>query len=234
MKRIYRVVFGGLLLVLAACAPPTKSVGTSVDVGEVSFYPRQTGVIHEYLPEDASDTQPRLIQRILGPRLAQRYIASVSIGRGLDITSYRSYTNQGVFLHRQDGPGYSMTLDPPLREYPGANALQAGATWQGSSTVTINYTESNNAPEIFTMNYLYSVVDRRMVNLERGDDLLGRFDTFVISLEGERLADDGRLVQRIEQDIWFSPYIGEILTKEGGLLIASNVRNIGELRYRSE
>lgn len=232
MKRIY--ILATLLMFLVACAPPTQSLGASVEVGEVSFYPRETGIIYEYLPEDAPDTQPRLVQRVLGPRLAQRHIASVSVGRGIDITSYRSYSSQGVFLHRQDGPGYSMTLEPALQEYPAASTLQVGATWQGSSTVTIRYTESNHETVTFVMNYLYNVVDRRIVNLERGEDLLGRFDAFIISLEGERLAEDGSLVQRIEQDIWFTPYIGEILTKEGGLLIASNVRNIGELQYRSE
>lgn len=234
MKRIYIFILFSSMMLLASCAPPAQSVGASVDVDKVSFYPRETGIVHEYLPEDAADNQPRLVQRVLGPRLAQRYTASVSVGRGIDVTSYRSYTNQGVFLHRQDGPGYSMTLEPPLQEYPAANAMQVGATWQGSSTVTIRYTESGNEAVTFTTNYLYNVVDRRRVNLERGEDLLGRFDAFIISLEGERLAEDGSLVQRIEQDIWFTPYIGEILTKEGGLLIASNVRNIGELQYRSE
>lgn len=231
-------LLAGLLGLLAACAPQnTETIRVRNEVNQVGFYPNQTGIIYEYLPEDAPLDAQRVIQRIEGPRTVSGELLTLSrtIGRGFDLSSYRIYNDQGVFLRREDGPGYSMTLSPALQEYPPAQELRVGKVWQGRSNVKVLYPETSSRSNIssFTTEYTYTVVDKRTISLERGEERLGSFEVYVLNLEGEQINAAGTVLQRVEKEIWFSPYIGEVLTSEGGLLIASNL-GIGTLVFGGE
>lgn len=212
-----------LAVLLAACAP--RSEPRRADVQQLSenlsFYPRQTGAQWQYLPSGEPLDSPRLVRRVEGPLVigGERLVAWRLVGRGIERRSYKAYRDDGVFVHREDGPGYILTYDPPLQELPAAGALRVGQSWQGSTRATLRYTETSVRDPIvnFEVQYRYDVVDRRVVSVEAG-----RFEVFVINLEGEQRDDDGAVRQRLQQQSWFTPYVGEVLTADEFTLVATN------------
>ncbi|MDZ7704282.1 MAG: hypothetical protein U5L04_07370 [Trueperaceae bacterium] len=222
-RRLGLLVCCLLAATLAACAP--RSEPRRADVQQLSenlsFYPRQTGAQWQYLPSGEPLNSPRLIRRVEGPLVigGERLIAWRLVGRGIERRSYKAYQNDGVFIHREDGPGYILTYDPPLQELPAPAALRVGQSWQGSTQATLRYTETSSRDPVvtFEVHYRYDVVDRRVVSVEAG-----RFEVFVINLEGEQRDDDGTVRQRLQQQSWFTPYVGEVLTADEFTLVATN------------
>lgn len=208
---------------VAACAP--RSEPRRVEVQQLnenlSFYPRQTGAQWQYLLSGEPLDSPRLVRRVEGPLVigGERLVAWRLVGRGIERRSYKAYRSDGVFIHREDGPGYILTYDPPLQELPAPSALQVGQSWQGSTRAALRYTETSSDDPVvnFEVRYRYDVVDRRVVDVEEG-----RFAVFVINLEGQQIDASGRVTQQLQQQTWFTPYVGEVLTADEFVLVGTN------------
>jgi hypothetical protein len=59
-------------------------------------------------------------------------------------------------------------------------------------------------------------VDRRRVTVAAGS-----FDVYVLNLVTQTLAADGP-GEKLTQEIWFSPYVGEVRTDSGYYLVEMN------------
>ncbi len=213
-----------LLLLLAACAPAGSDarVGVQQLTEPISFYPAQTGARWEYLPNGVKLDDPRIVETIEGPSVldGEVWIAWHLVGRGLDITRYRQYRPDGVFLKREDKIGTQITFDPPLREYPAAADLRVGANWSGHTTVTVDTPSSNSptAKRTLDVDYVYTVVDRRTVTLASGT-----FEVFVVSFTSRTLDENADITSELTQQHWFAPNIGDVRDEVNNFLVASNV-----------
>ena len=210
-------------LLLVACAPRAeRRVEVEQFAASAEFYPRQTGARWRFLPSGESLEGTAVYQTVRGPTMlgGQQYIAWQLSGRGIDRTSYRSYSDQGVFVHREDGPGYVITFDPPLQEMPAAERLNVGTNWQGETTATIHYTRARPEDRFQRMQirYRYDVVDRRRVSVSAGT-----FDVFVINLESESIDSEGGR-QVLQQEMWFTPFVGEVRNRNNLFLVETNFR----------
>lgn len=210
-----------LLMLLAACAPTTEAPQVTVAqlTEPITYYPFQAGAMWEYLPDRARLSDPTTIMRVEGPTIVdgQVWVAWHLRGRAIDETSYRNVNANGVHLLRVERFGAVITYDPPLRQYPSTNELRVGATWSGDTVVTVSAPGQRETREL-DVNYVYTVVDRRTVTLPAG-----AFDVFVIDMTARMFDDMGGVVDEEKQTVWFSPYVGEVRTHLGHVLIASNV-----------
>lgn len=210
-----------LLLILAACAPTAE--GPRVDVEQlsepISYYPFQTGARWEYLPDGARLSDPSTVVRVEGPTVVSNsvWVAWHARGRGLDQTSYRDNRPEGVFLLREERLGTTFTFDPPLQEYPPAAQMRVGANWSGSTSVHLS-ADGGRQQRTMQVDYVYTVVDRRPVTTPAG-----QFDVFVIDFTSRTFDDEGNITEELTQQTWFSPYLGEVRTRNGHLLVNSNV-----------
>ena len=215
-------------MVLTACVPSstrdTTVVGAQTLGQRTSFFPQEPGTLWQYLPEGSTLSGLPVVRTVEGPRVVngERYVMYHSLGRGMDVRSYRQITRDGVFLVRQEGPGYVLELSPPIQEYPAPDLLGVGHTWQGSSSARIRFAEALNGQntQTFTTNYSYTVVDKRRVQTN-----IGQFEVFVINIESQRLDADGIVTETLNQERWFTPYVGDIKTEQDMLLVASNIGN---------
>jgi hypothetical protein len=224
-----------LLLVLSACAPAAVDPG-QVEIQQlaepISFYPNQTGATWTYLPDGPRDA-PRLYQRVEGPTSlgGEIWTAWRIVGRGLDITMYRQQRSDGVYLLREVRPGTQITFNPPLKELPAQNELRVGATWGGETTAQLFFPQASpqNQRSELTLNYRYTVVDRRSVTIEAGT-----FDVYVINFESQTTDEGGRVLETIHQESWFSPYVGDVRLKVGSgyYLIETNFPTDGSQARR--
>ncbi|MGL4611193.1 MAG: hypothetical protein ACRCYY_16200 [Trueperaceae bacterium] len=217
------LMFGSLL---SACAPraEAKPVGVQQFAGEVSYYPREAGATWEYIAENELTDAPRLQTQVLGPTVINGdiWVVTRSVGKGLDLTWYRQYRPEGVFLLREERPGMQLTYDPPLQEMPAENSLRVGSTWTGDSTVTVFYPDAKkeeDRKQTYTFNYSYTVVDQRDINVGAGE-----FNVFVINFVARTTNEEGEEQSTDTQETWFAPNIGEIRTENGYFLIDTNVR----------
>lgn len=215
-------------LVLAACAPAADERVTVEQLTEpVTFYPSQTGARWEYLPDGARVSDPRLVRTIQGPSVldGEVWVAWRTSGRGLDQTSFRQVTSDGVFLKRRLRPGTVITFDPPIQEFPPQSQLRVGATWAGETTAVLEFPQANpeNRRASLDLTYTYTVVDRRTVTL-----LAGEFETFVVNLVTRTFDEDGTIVEELQQETWFVPYVGEVRIDSGHYLVDSNVLTTDE------
>jgi hypothetical protein len=223
-RSILIVVCGFWFLTLIACAPSGTTERVSVDQfqGQVSYYPKEAGASWSYLPANAAvDSQP-LVYSIEGPFVINDdiWVATSLVGVGMDGVRYRQYRPEGVFLLREVASGVEVTHDPPIQEFPPEGELRVGATWTGDTTTTLFFPDAKTDEQHQTIqvNYTYTVVDERTINLNAGD-----FSIFVINLVGRRFDDTGNESETTTQEIWFTPYVGEIKTREGFFLVDSNV-----------
>ncbi len=216
-----------LLLLLAACAPSSeKQVTVQQLTKPISYYPHQTGAHWEYLPDGAKLTDPRLTVDVEGPTVldGQVWIARHTQGRGLDVTRYRQYKSDGVYLGRENKLGTVINFDPPIREFPAEGKLRVGATWAGDTKVNVMATEGNNsgsgkqANKTLDVHYVYTVVDKRQVALAAGT-----FEVYVVSFTTRTLDENAQVTSTLTQQFWFTPNIGEVRDENGNVLIASNV-----------
>ena len=210
---------------LAACAPQTEDrtpLTVEQYTGDVSFYPQETGANWAYVPEGSSVEGVGLVKAIEGPTVINNdlWIATRVAGIGTRGAVYRQYREDGVYKLREDASGFRSTYDPPLKEYPAQSELRVGATWSGDSTVTTIFPEAKpeDRRQVFNINYTYTVVDRRNVRLP-----VGELQVFVINLVGRNFSADGTVANEITQEIWFSPFVGEVRTQEGYFLTRTNV-----------
>ncbi len=215
--------------ILSGCIPSTESKPLGPDdtvnivspTPTVSFYPQETGLTWNYLPDGyALDSIP-VIRRIDGPRMAegQLFIVDRTVGRGIDVTSFKQYTDEGVFKAREVGPGYLLRLNPPIRELPRASQMAVGFSWSGSSKTELTFTDtsSSNRQQVFQTDYVYSIVDKRPVQLG------GRqFEVFVINLESTLTKDDGS-VDTLSKEIWYTPKYGEVRNSFEQYLIGGTI-----------
>lgn len=227
MRRFVLALPALALLLLAACAPSSApEVKIQQLTKPLSYYPHQTGAHWEYLPDGAKIDDPRVTDDIEGPTVVngQVWIAWHLKGRGLDVTWYRQYRPDGVYLGRENKLGTVIDFDPAMKEFPKEGTLRVGSTWAGDTTVTVKATQSadqsQGKPESKTLqvHYVYTVVDKRQVNLAAGS-----FEVFVVSFTTRTMDGNGNVANELTQQYWFSPYVGVIRDERGNVLVASNV-----------
>jgi len=224
LKRLWcRLLVLGLVLVSSACAPSSDVERVQVEqlAAETSFYPRQTGALWQYLPTgERVDSMPAVL-RVEGPTLIEgrRLIAWRLVGRGIDAYAYREYRSDGVFTYRETRPGAVISFSPPVQELPAENALRLGASWNGSTQATIYFPEARPEEQFrqLLVDYQYNVIDVRQVNVAAGT-----FDVFVIDFESRSFDEEGSVIEVLEQEIWFAPYVGEIRNDVGLVLVDTN------------
>ena len=218
---VVKLLAASLLLFLAACAPTAESPRVDVEqLSEpISFYPFQAGAHWEYLPDGARLSDPSTVVRVEGPTVVagEVWVAWHARGRGLDQMSYRDNRPSGVFLLREDRLGTTFTFNPPLQEYPPSAQLRVGANWSGSTTVQLS-ADNGRQQRTLEVDYVYTVVDRRPVTTPAG-----QFDVFVIDFTSRTFDEEGNITDQLTQQTWFSPYVGEVRTRNGHLLVSSNV-----------
>ncbi|MFC3835300.1 MULTISPECIES: hypothetical protein [Deinococcus] len=203
---------------LWACTPRTAvppTVQSSTPVTGVSFYPHQTGLSWTYQPEgEASGGVPYTLTTqgatVYG---AQPVQATQLTGRGAAQTWYRTYDADGVHLHGLVKPGVNVQLTPPWLEYPSESAWRVGLTWEGQSEVTIR-ADDGTVQGQGTLTYRYLVQDRRSVQVPGG--------TFTVWVVTRQIRDTLGGLFPATQQLWFTPFVGEIRTPEGLLLTARN------------
>lgn len=211
-------------LVLSACAPATSDERVEVQqlTEPLTYYPAQTGARWEYLPDGARLTDPRLVITVQGPTVldGEVWTAWSVFGRGLDLTSFRQARPDGVYLKRRLRPGTIITFNPPIREFPAPGELRVGVTWAGETTASLRFpnAEPENRSVTVELTYTYTVVDRRAVTLLAGD-----FDVFVVNLVTRTFDEDGEIVEELQQETWFVPFVGDVRTDNGFFLVDSNV-----------
>ncbi|WP_245557577.1 hypothetical protein [Deinococcus peraridilitoris] len=207
-------------LALAACAPretAPRQATASTNVTAVSFYPAQVGLSWSYLPEGEALTSPPYTLASQGATLFgdQAALAFRFSGRGAEQTNYRQISDDGQFLLGFTKPGLTVTLTPPLREYPPVNAWRAGLSWSGQTTVRV--ISDNKVVQEGTVQYRYTVLEKRNVSVP-GDTR----DVWVINRQISGSA--ASLFPEANQNFWFAPYAGEMRTPEGLLQISRNYR----------
>lgn len=209
-----------LLVVLAACAPASEA--PRVDVQQltepISYYPFQAGARWAYLPDRARLTDPTTLVQVEGPTIlgSEVWVAWHSRGRGLDQMSYRQIKPTGVFLGREERLGTTFSFDPPLQEYPAEGQLRVGAQWSGNTTVSMSIDEGKQRRDM-ELDYSYTVVDKRLVTVPAGE-----FEVFVIDFVSRTYDENGDLTEEFSRQSWFAPYIGEVRTQAGHVLVSSN------------
>jgi hypothetical protein len=213
----------GLVLMLAACAPqtPTRVTGQTGTGAGVAFYPSQSGAIWQYLKDgERGDSTPYTL-KIEGPQSYNgRILTGVRfIGRGQDITYFRQFDERGVQLIAQGSPNfYDLVYETPILEYPPQKELVVGRTWSGTSNATL--TIPKQTPQKLRYTYQFRVVAKEKYRVVNTD-----YDAFLI-LRDNRLEDlSGKSDPVIEsQRIRFVPFIGEVQTREGLVLINYNFK----------
>ncbi len=219
------VLLASLLAVLAlsSCAPAAGS-DERVEVQQLSepitYYPFQTGASWQYLRDGDRLSDPRSTTVIDGPTIvdSEVWTSFTKTRPGYQERGFRRVTSQGVFLHSRVVLGLTtVKYDPPLQEFPAEGTLRVGAQWSGETTVTMTNT---GRPERQTLNvqYVYTVVDQRTVNTPAG-----AIQVFVIDLTSRNLSPEGELLDEENSQFWFAPFIGEIRTNQGWVLVDSNV-----------
>ncbi len=210
-----------LLTALAACAPASEA--PRVDVQQltepVSYYPFQPGARWAYLPDRARLSDPTTVVQVEGPTIlgSEVWVAWHSRGRGLDQMSYRQLRTGGVFLGREERLGTTFIFDPPLQEFPAEGQLRVGSQWTGTTTVHMSIDEGKQQRDM-ALDYTYTVVDKRHVTVPAGE-----FEVFVIDFVSRTFDENGDLTDEYTRQSWFAPYIGEVRSQAGHVLVASNV-----------
>ena len=215
-----------LLGLLAACAPSATEGGPAAQsetqvTGPVQYFPSATGARWSYLPDGAQLSEPLLVTTVLGPTVldGQIHTAWRSYGRGLDVRHFRTHGPDGTFLVREERPGTVIEFDPPIRELPG-DPLRVGQSWTGQTVATVTFpeAEAERRTQQLTVDWNITVVDRRTV-----DVVAGEFEVFVLNFTSRSMDEAGNTVEELNQETWFSPYLGQVRTENGMSLVESNL-----------
>jgi len=210
-------------LTLAACTPAGTTTNERVAVEQltepISYYPYQTGARWQYLPDGARLSDPTTALVVEGPTIVANevWVSWHTRGRGLDQRSYRQVRADGVFLKQEERLGTTFTFDPPLQEYPPQQQMRVGAQWRGTTTVHMS-ADAGKQQRSLGIDYVFTVVDRRSVTVPAG-----AFDVFVIDFTTRTTDENGTVTEELTQQTWFAPYVGEVRTRNGQVLVQSNV-----------
>lgn len=209
-----------VLSCLAACAPAAAPRVSVTQLAEApTYYPHPTGARWRYLAEGEPQDAAPLVQGVEGPTLVEGrpLVAWRRVGRGFETRTFRDYRGDGVFVPRIAGPGYVTTITPPLQEWPRAGTLAVGSSWGGEAVATITFTEADEQ-ETLRLRYRYEVVDERPVTTTAGT-----FTVFVVASESRSVGPDGRTREELRQEVWFTPFVGEVRTDTGLVLTDTNL-----------
>lgn len=224
MKRALLAAFVLLfVLLLAACAP--SSSDTQVEIqqlnGPVSFYPQEAGATWQYLPTGSSLSSPKITQMIEGPTVVDGdlWVVTRLEGLGLDNRMFRKYGSSGVLLLQELRPGQEVTYDPPVQEFPSEGEFRVGASWGGDTRASVYFptAKPENQRRSYDVEYRYTVVDRRQVNVQAGN-----YEAYVIDFVARFLDEDRNVIFDQQLTTWFTPHVGEIKTENDFYLIATN------------
>lgn len=209
---------GGALFGLTACAPNIQqapAISASTPFSKASFYPDETGLQWRYLKDGDQPSAVPYRLKALGPTVFKGVpVKAIQLtGRGAMQTWYRQSDQNGVRLLGITKPGVTITLDPPWQEYPATKAWKVGLTWQGNSKIKV-LGDDHKVHGEGTLNYRYDVQDQRKVKTPAGE-----FSVYVIT---RQIKDDVGGLFPSTQQLWFTPYIGEVKTPEGLLLTGRN------------
>jgi hypothetical protein len=223
MKRVVLVLILGVSL-LTACTPTASQKKVEVkQLNEaISYYPHEVGASWTYLEAGETLDAFPVVTQVEGPTIidGDLWIATHQAGRGLDVVWYRQYRPDGVFLLKEVRPGMELSYDPPLQEMPAEDTLRVGSNWTGQTTVTIFYPDAkpNQQYQTYTFDYTYTVVDQRPANVQAGD-----FEVYVLNLVAVVTDAEGNEQAKAKQELWFTPFVGEVLTENGYVLVDTNV-----------
>lgn len=213
-----------LVLATAACAPTAGDPGRVQVVqfaGTPSYYPQEAGLSWSYLRDGARLDDPRYVETVEGPTVlgGDVWTAFRLVGGGQDVTEYRQFRPDGVYLRRQVRPGGSFDFDPPIRELPAAGSLRVGAIWNGQTVASGDFPEAPVGKRRFsqTVDYVYTVVDQRMVSVADRS-----FEVFVIDRTTRAFDNQGAIGEELTQTLWFAPFVGKVRHENGWFLVATN------------
>jgi hypothetical protein len=209
-----------LWVCLSACAPATQTNRLDVEtvVTARSFYPHETGLKWHYLePGERTDT-PSFTKEVVGPTLVNGELLTLSrvYGRGQDTKLFERFDDSGVYLVREDRPASIFVYSPPMQTLPPSSELRVGTVWQGTSQVNVYYPDATVYRDPLTIDYHFQVIDLRQVRV-----LEHTFEVYVISFQATQTLSSGSS-QGINQEIWYTPYIGEIKTRTNVVLTEVN------------
>lgn len=212
-------LLAALALGLAACAPRTQDPGkatATTSVSTVSFYPSQSGLKWSYIPEGDSLNQPPYTLSALGPTIFgdQAAFAFQLSGRGADQTWYRAVNDAGILLYGFTKPGLTVSLTPPWREAPAASAWKVGLMWQGQSQVSV--IADGKVVQQGSARYSYTVTDQRSVTVNG--------QSYRVWVVNRQISDDLGGLFPPSQESWFAPFVGDVRTPEGLLLVGKNYK----------
>ena len=211
-----------LLLIVGACAPTASDERVEVQqlTEPTTYYPHQTGAAWQYLPEGARLSDARASMIVEGPAVVDGgiWISFRELRPGWEQRSYRQFREDGVFLHSQVRLGITtIEYDPPMQEFPAPGSLRVGSQWSGDTTVTLSLGDGS-PPEVSQVNYVYTVVDQRTVQVPAG-----QIEVFVIDLTTRLLDEQATVTEESSRQFWYAPYVGEVMLRTGHLLVATNV-----------
>ncbi len=207
-------------LLLGSCAPRTADPGkaqAATSVNAVTFYPAQAGLSWTYVPEGEALNSAPYTLAVLGPTLFgdQAAVAYRFSGRGADQTSFRQVGDGGSLLLGFTKPGLTVSLTPPWREYPAANAWRVGLNWSGESQVSV--LSDGKVVQEGQAQYRYTVLEKRRVSVGASAR-----DVWVVN---RQISDNvGGLFPSASQNLWYEPFGWEIRTPEGLLQVGRNYR----------
>jgi hypothetical protein len=212
----------GLLFLAVACAPAQPpTVGGQTTGGSVSFYPSQSGALWQYLKEgERADSTPYAL-RVEGPQSFNgRVLTGMRfVGRGQDIYYFRQFDERGVQLISQGSKDfYELVYDTPVLEYPPQKELVVGKTW--SAVVLATLTVPKQSPQRLRYTYSFRVAAKEKYKIGATE-----YDAFLILRDNRLEAVDGKSEPVVEaQRIRFVPFIGEVQTREGLVLLSYNFK----------
>lgn len=221
VRPVFGVAAGLAALLLGSCAPRAADPGKAVaatSVNAVTFYPAQGGLSWTYVPEGEALNSAPYTLTVLGPTLFgdQPTVAYRFSGRGADQTSFRQVGDGGSLLLGFTKPGLTVSLTPPWREYPAANAWRVGLSWSGESRVQV-FSDGKVVQE-GVARYRYTVLEKRRVSVGARPH-----DVWVVN---RQISDNlGGLFPSASQNLWYEPFGWEIRTPEGLLQVGRNYRS---------
>jgi hypothetical protein len=216
-------LFGvGLLLVVVACAPSqSPTVGGQTTGGAVSFYPSQSGALWQYLKDgERADSTPYAL-RVEGPQSFNGRVLTQMrfLGRGQDIYYFRQFDERGVQLIAQGSKDfYELVYDTPVLEYPAQKEFVVGKTWSAVTFATLSIPKQS--PQRLRYTYSFRVAAKEKYKVGATE-----YDAFLILRDNRLEAVDGKTEPVVEaQRIRFVPFIGEVQTREGLVLLSYNFK----------
>jgi hypothetical protein len=216
-------IFGiGLMFLMVACAPTQPpTIGGQATGGVTAFYPNQSGAQWQYLKDgERADSTPYQL-RVEGPQSFNgRVLTGMRfLGRGQDIYYFRQFDERGVQLISQGSQNfYELVYDTPVLEYPPQKELVVGKTWSAVTLATL--TQAKQAPQRLRYTYSFRVAAKEKYKIGTVE-----YDAFLILRDNRLDAVDGKSEPIVEsQRIRFVPFIGEVRTREGLVLLSYNFK----------